>query len=63
MVDRLAQWDVKLYCTDQWAAYASVIPQDQLVQKRWWISQWLCLPSFESMGTRMNSYHYLVEAL
>jgi transposase len=25
LVDRLAPWDVKLYCTDQWAAYASVI--------------------------------------
>jgi insertion element IS1 protein InsB len=34
MVDRLAQWDVKLYCTDQWAAYASVIPQDKLVQSK-----------------------------
>jgi hypothetical protein len=30
----LAQGDVKLYCTDQWAAYASVIPQDQLVQSK-----------------------------
>jgi hypothetical protein len=26
MVDRLAQWDVKVYCTDKWATYASVIP-------------------------------------
>ena len=34
MVTRLTQWDVQLYCTDQWAAYASVIPQDQLVQSK-----------------------------
>jgi insertion element IS1 protein InsB len=34
MVKRLAQWDVKLYCTDQWATYASVIPQDKLVQSK-----------------------------
>jgi insertion element IS1 protein InsB len=34
MVDRLAQWDVELYCTDQWATYASVIPQDKLVQSK-----------------------------
>jgi IS1 family transposase len=34
LVDRLAQWDVKLYCTHQWVTYASVIPQDQLVQSK-----------------------------
>jgi insertion element IS1 protein InsB len=34
MVDRLAPWDVKLYCTDKWATYASVIPQDKLVQSQ-----------------------------
>jgi insertion element IS1 protein InsB len=34
LIDRLAQWDVKLYCTDQWAAYASVIPADKLVQSK-----------------------------
>ena len=34
MVDRLATWDVKLYCTDKWATYASVIPQDKLVQSK-----------------------------
>jgi insertion element IS1 protein InsB len=34
LVKRLAQWDVKLYCTDKWATYASVIPQDQLVQSK-----------------------------
>jgi IS1 family transposase len=33
-VDRLAQWDVQMYCTDQWAAYASVIPQGKLVQSK-----------------------------
>jgi insertion element IS1 protein InsB len=25
---------VKLYCTDQWVTYASVIPQDKLVQSK-----------------------------
>jgi insertion element IS1 protein InsB len=34
MVDRLTQWDVQLYCTDQWAPYAAVIPQDKLVQSK-----------------------------
>ena len=34
MVDRLAPWDVKIYCTDQWGTYASVIPQDKLVQSK-----------------------------
>jgi insertion element IS1 protein InsB len=32
MVDRLAQWDVHLYCTDKWAPYASVIPQNKPAQ-------------------------------
>jgi len=32
LVKRLAQWDVQRYGTDQWAASAAVIPQDQLVQ-------------------------------
>jgi insertion element IS1 protein InsB len=34
MVDRLTQWDVQLYCTDKWATYAAVIPQDKLVQSK-----------------------------
>jgi IS1 family transposase len=34
MVDRLAQWDVTMYCTDKWATYASVIPPDKLVQSK-----------------------------
>ena len=34
MVDRLAQWDVTMYCTDKWASYASIIPQAQLVQSK-----------------------------
>ena len=34
LVDRLAPWDVKRYCTDRWATYASVIPQDNLVQSK-----------------------------
>jgi insertion element IS1 protein InsB len=32
LVDRLAPGDVKLYGTDQWVTYASVIPQDTRVQ-------------------------------
>ena len=34
LVDRLLPWDVKVYCTDKWATYASVIPQDALVQSK-----------------------------
>jgi insertion element IS1 protein InsB len=34
MLDRLAQWDAKMYCTDKWSTYASVIPQDKLVQSK-----------------------------
>jgi insertion element IS1 protein InsB len=34
LVGRLAQWDVKVYCTDKWGTYASVIPQDKLVQSK-----------------------------
>jgi insertion element IS1 protein InsB len=34
LIDRLVQWDVKVYCTDKWATYASVIPQDKLVQSK-----------------------------
>jgi insertion element IS1 protein InsB len=34
MVDRLAKWDVKMYCTDKWATYASLIPPDKLVQSK-----------------------------
>jgi insertion element IS1 protein InsB len=34
LVDRLAPWDVKLYCTDQWVTYASIIPQDTLLQSK-----------------------------
>lgn len=34
MVDRLASWDVKVYCTDQGGTYASVIPQDKRVQSK-----------------------------
>jgi transposase-like protein len=28
MVDRLATWDVNMFCTDKWGTYAAVIPQD-----------------------------------
>ena len=34
MVDRLAPWDIKRSCTDKWATYASVIPQDTLGQSK-----------------------------
>lgn len=34
LVNRLSQWDVQVYCTDKWATYASVIPQDKLVQSK-----------------------------
>jgi insertion element IS1 protein InsB len=34
LVDRLARWDVKIYCTDKWGTYASVIPPDQLIQSK-----------------------------
>ena len=34
MVDRLARWDVKLYCTDKGAPYASIIPPDKRVQSK-----------------------------
>jgi IS1 family transposase/transposase-like protein len=34
LVDRLLPWDVKVYGTDTWATYASVIPQDTLVQSK-----------------------------
>jgi insertion element IS1 protein InsB len=33
-VDRLLPWDVKVYGTDNWATYASVIPQDTLAQSK-----------------------------
>jgi IS1 family transposase len=34
MVDRLTQWDVQVYCTDKWRTYASVIPQEKLIQNK-----------------------------
>ena len=34
LVDRLLPWDVKVYRTDKWATYASVILQDTLVQRK-----------------------------
>jgi IS1 family transposase len=34
LIDRLVPWDMKVYCTDKWATYASVIPQDKLVQSK-----------------------------
>jgi len=34
MLDRLAQWDVTMYGTDQWAMYAAIIPPDKLVQSK-----------------------------
>jgi insertion element IS1 protein InsB len=34
MVDRLAQWDGKMDCTDKWATYAAIIPPDKLVRSK-----------------------------
>ena len=34
LVDRIAPWDVRVYCTDKWGTYASVIPPDKLVQSK-----------------------------
>jgi insertion element IS1 protein InsB len=34
LVDRLVQWDVRFSYTDRWGAYASVLPQDKLVQSK-----------------------------
>jgi insertion element IS1 protein InsB len=34
MVERLTQWDVRLYCPDKGATYAAIIPQDKLVQSK-----------------------------
>lgn len=34
LVDRLAQWEVQVYCTDKWGTDAAVIPQDNLVQSK-----------------------------
>jgi insertion element IS1 protein InsB len=34
MVERLAQWDVTCYHTDQWGTYAALLPQDMLVQSK-----------------------------
>jgi insertion element IS1 protein InsB len=34
MVERLAQWDVTCYRTDQWGTYAALLPQDMLVQSK-----------------------------
>ena len=32
LLDRLSKWNVKLYCTDNWAAYAEEIPESKLYQ-------------------------------
>jgi insertion element IS1 protein InsB len=34
LVDRLTQRDMHVYCTDKWATYASVVPEDKLVQSK-----------------------------
>jgi insertion element IS1 protein InsB len=34
MVERLSQWDVTVYCTDKWASYAALIPQNKLIQSK-----------------------------
>ena len=30
LLERLERWGVRLYCTDDWAAYAELIPQGRL---------------------------------
>ena len=32
LLDRLSKWNVELYCTDNWAAYAEEIPESKLYQ-------------------------------
>ena len=34
LIDRLSAWDVELFCTDNWAPYAEVIPEDKLFQSK-----------------------------
>jgi insertion element IS1 protein InsB len=34
LVDRRTRWEVKGYGTDKWGTYASVIPQDKLIQSK-----------------------------
>jgi insertion element IS1 protein InsB len=34
MADRLTRWDVQVYCTEKWAPYASVLPQEKLAQSK-----------------------------
>ena len=30
LLERVERWDPRLYCTDDWAAYAALIPQGRL---------------------------------
>ena len=34
MVERLSAWDVQFYCTDDWEAYASLLPAEKLVMSK-----------------------------
>jgi len=34
MLDRLASWDISLYCADGWESYAQLIPDDLLIQSK-----------------------------
>ena len=34
LLERLSKWDVELFCTDNYAAYADVIEEDKLIQSK-----------------------------
>ena len=34
MLDRLVIWDVQFYCTDEWEAYASLLPAQKLIMTK-----------------------------
>jgi IS1 family transposase len=34
LIDRLSQWDVIVYCSDNWEAYSAIIPEYQLIQSK-----------------------------
>lgn len=34
LIERLSKWDIELFCTDSYAAYAEVIGEDKLIQSK-----------------------------
>ena len=34
LIERLSKWDIELFCTDNYAAYAEVIDEDKLIQSK-----------------------------